>query len=68
MVFRYEDPWLTLAGELDWLRSIKSAIYLHGLWPNNLPYPLRRAHTPEELEKVRQCLEEVFGPIKKADL
>ena len=68
MVFRYEEPWLRLAGEMDWLRSIKTAINLHGLLPNNYPYPLRRPHNEAEQEKIRQCLEEVFGPIKKVDL
>jgi len=67
MVFRYEDSWRKLAGELDWLRSIKTALYLHGLFPNNYPYPLRRPHTDAEREKIRQCLEETFGSIKKVN-
>jgi len=29
---------------------------------------VRRGHTEEEREKVRHCLEAVFGSIKKADL
>lgn len=67
MVFRYEEPWLKLASEMGWLRSIKSALHLHGLFPNNHPYPLRSPHAGGELEKIRQCLEEVFGPIAKVD-
>ena len=68
MVFRYEEPWLKMAFQMDYLRSVKTALYLHGLFPNDLPYPVRRSHTDKEREKVRQCLEAVFGPIRKVDL
>jgi len=68
MVFRYEEPWLKLAGEMDWLLSIKTALYLHGLYPNNLPFPLRPAHGEAERGKIRQCLHSVFGRIESAGL
>ncbi len=68
MVFRYEEPWLKLASEMGWLRSIKSAIHLHGLFPNNSVFPVRQPHTHAELEKIRQCLETAFGGIRKAHL
>lgn len=68
MVFRYEERWLSLAVGMDWLLAIKSALYLHGLYPNNLPYPLRPGYDGENLERVRRSLEDVFGEIRKADL
>lgn len=68
MVHRYEDDWLKTAVELGWLRSIKSALELYGLYPNNrLPTP-DISHTPEQRQKVKQCLEEIFGPIKRVVL
>ena len=68
MVFRYEDLWLKLAGDMDWLRSIKSALNLYGLFPNNRPGGMGRPHSTDDREKIRKCLESVFGPIDKADL
>ena len=68
MVFQYEEPWLKKALEMDWLLSIKSALLLYGLYPNNRPCETRRPHTVEESEKIRQCLESVFGPIQKVSL
>ena len=68
MVRRYEDLWLKTAVELGWLCSIKSALELYGLYPNNrLPAP-GVSHTPEQREKVRQCLEQVFGSIQRTTL
>ena len=67
-VVRYEDRWLKLAIELDWLLCIKSALHLHGLYPNNLPFPIRAPLTDAQYEHVRQALEQVFGSIPKADL
>ena len=68
MVFRYEEPWLKTAGEMDWLLSIKSALNLYGLFSNNRPGGMGRSHSTDEREKIRQCLESVFGPIEKLDL
>ena len=65
MVFRYEDAWLTRAGELEWLFSIKTAIHLHGLFPEHHMAPLR-GQDSARAEQVRACLEEVFGAIKPA--
>lgn len=67
-VRRFEDLWLKTACELGWLRSIKSALELYGLYPNNrLPSP-SLSHTTQQREEVRQCLEQVFGPIEKVSL
>ena len=68
MVFRYEEPWLKTADEMNWLRSIKSALNLYGLFPNNRLGGRGRPHTADEREKIRKCLERVFGPIEKVDL
>ena len=68
MVFRYEDPWIKTAGEMNWLLSMKSALNLYGLFPSNRPGGMGRSHNADELEKIRQCLESVFGPIDKFDL
>jgi 4-hydroxy-tetrahydrodipicolinate synthase len=62
MVFRYEEPWLKLAVKLDWLRSIKSALNLYGLHPNNHSRAPNVSHTAEQREQVRQCLAGIFGP------
>jgi len=62
--FQYEEPWLTTASKMNWLASIKSALYIYRLYPNNhLRTPLH-SHTQEDLNKVRTTLEEVFGPIE----
>jgi 4-hydroxy-tetrahydrodipicolinate synthase len=61
MVFRYEETWLKLAIELDWLPAIKSALYLHGLYPNNRLRSPRLSHGEEQIARVRRCMEEVFG-------
>lgn len=64
IVFQYEEPWLTTASKMSWLPSIKSALYIYQLYPNNrLRAPLH-SHTQEELSQVRAKLEEIFGPIK----
>lgn len=68
MVFRYEDRWLKTAVELDWLCSIKSTLNLYGLYPNNRLRRPRVSHTDEEREKIRRCLEQVFGQIEKVAL
>ena len=68
MVFRYEDPWLRLATSMDWLASIKTAICLHGLVPNNRLQPPELSHTAEQRETIRQGLEQIFGPIEKIGL
>ena len=64
IVFRYEEPWLKVATRLEWLPSIKSALHLHGLYPN---YRLRTpavSHTDEKHQEVRTALKQVFGSIK----
>ena len=66
MVFRYEEPWLKRASKLDWLFSIKSAISLHGLFPERFCTPFQ-PFSAEKREEVRQCLEHLFGPIQKAE-
>ena len=68
MVFRYEEQWLRVAIEVDWLGAIKSALLLHGLYPNNRPSPPMPEGTPESVEKVRQVLERTFGTIIRAAL
>ena len=68
MVFRYEDLWLKTAVELDWLCSIKSALSLYGLYPNNRLRAPRVSHAAEERDKIRHCLEQVFGPIENVAL
>ena len=67
-VYKYEEPWLQFAISTDWLLCIKSALYLYGLYPNNLPYPIRPGHDGEDLEKIRACLEDVFGKIQPVNL
>ena len=68
MVRRYEDPWLQTALKHGWLQSIKSALELHGLYPNNrVPSP-GISHSPEQRQEIKRCFEEVFGPIEKVSL
>jgi len=68
MVLRYEDLWLKTACELGWLCSIKSALELYGLFPNNRLRSPSLSHTAQQREEIRQCLEQVFGPIEKVSL
>ena len=65
MVFRYEEPWVKGAGELGWLRSIKTAVYLYGGLPSDRIGGSWKGSTSDEVEKIRLLLEEVFGPIEK---
>lgn len=67
MVFRYEEPWLKAALELDWLFSIKAAIDAHGLFPDDYATPFQPSDQGKR-EKALQCLERVFGPIRKVEL
>ncbi len=64
IVFQYEEPWLTTASEMGWLSSIKSALYIYGLYPNNRVRAPMHSHTQEELDKMRAKLEEGFGTIE----
>ena len=66
MVFKYEERWLQVALEVDWLAAIKSALLLHGLYPNNRPSPPVPEVAPESVEKVRTILERTFGAIGRA--
>ena len=68
MVFCYEEPWMKTGAELEWLGSIKSAIYLYGLYPNNRLRSPRVSHTAEQCDKIRRCLERVFGRIERVIL
>ena len=63
-VERYEDPFRNLWGGLHPQRCIHSALHMHGLYPNNLPGMMIRAHTPAECEQLRQGLERILGPIQ----
>jgi len=67
MVARYEDRWLKKAAALDWLASIKAAIQMHGLFPEQ---NLSMFHTPDEGLglQVRACLEDIYGPIQPVEL
>lgn len=68
IVHQYEDPWLEGAQKVGWLRGIKSALYLYGLFPNDRFGNPDSSGTPEQRKRVQSCLERVFGPIRKADL
>ena len=61
MVFRYEDPWLKWAVSQNWLVTMKSAIQLQRLYPNNLLGPAYPHPPAESLDIVRAKLEEIFG-------
>jgi 4-hydroxy-tetrahydrodipicolinate synthase len=67
-VRRYEDPWLGAALEVGWLKAIKTALYLRGLYPDNQSCPPMPPPTPQQVEKVRRALETVFGPIARMGL
>ncbi|RKU14668.1 hypothetical protein C6501_07945 [Candidatus Poribacteria bacterium] len=68
IVFRYEEPWLKTATKLEWLPSIKSALHLHGLYPNHRLRTPAISHTDEKHQEVRGVLERIFGNIKFAEL
>ena len=56
------------AVSMNWLLSIKSALNLHGLFPNGRLGGRWQTQTADEQEKIQQCLERVFGPIEKVDI
>ena len=68
IVFRYEEPWLKTATKLEWLPSIKSALHLHGLYPNHRLRTPAVSHTDEKHQEVRTVLERIFGGIKLTEL
>lgn len=60
-VFKYEEPWLEWASNIDWLACMKAAVQIQGLYPNHLKghaYPPPEANT---VETVRTKLVEIFG-------
>lgn len=63
IVYKYEDPWLKTASEYGWLRSIKTALNLYGLYPNNRLRLPAVSHNEKERAEIRKCLEQVFGPV-----
>lgn len=67
-VSRYEVPWMEAAVGVGWLHAVKEAIRLRGLYPNNLLCPPQTATTPEQAERVRDAIEQVFGPISAESL
>ncbi len=68
LVFRYEELWLKVATGLEWLPSIKSALHIHGLYPNHRLRTPAVSHTDAKHREVQEALERIFGPIKSADL
>jgi dihydrodipicolinate synthase/N-acetylneuraminate lyase len=68
LVSRYEDRWLAGAVEIGWLRAIKTAVHLHGLLPDDRAGGSWQQSTAEEKVRVRELLEDVFGPIQAAVL
>ena len=68
IVHRYEDPWFKRAVEMGWLRSIKTAMHLYGLIPNDRLGSPNSLLTDEHRQLVRTCLEEVFGPVQRVEL
>ena len=51
-----------------WLPSIKSALHLHGLYPNHRLRIPAVSHGDEQHQEVRTVLEHIFGNIKPAKL
>jgi 4-hydroxy-tetrahydrodipicolinate synthase len=68
IVFRYEEPWLQAALDLEWLPTVKTAIRLHGLQPADRLGGGRPGHDDEQRERVRRVLEQIFGEIRVAAL
>ncbi len=68
VIHRYEDPWLKCAVEIGWGRSIKTAIHLYGLLPNDRLGSPGSLPTSDHRQSVRSCLEDVFGSIQKVEL
>ena len=68
VVFRYEEPWLKVATGLGWLPSIKSALHIHGLYPNHRLRTPAVFHTDEQHREVRAALARIFGTIKSVEL
>ncbi len=61
LVFRYEEPFMQWALNVNWLGVMKSAIQLQGLYPNNLLGHSFPPPAPDTLDQVRAMLEELFG-------
>lgn len=67
MVYRYEERWLKKAVEVGWLGAIKTALHLHGRYPNAIPCPPVPGLAPAQTEEVRVVLDAVFGLPKGAN-
>ena len=63
-VFRYEDPVIQAAQDVRWLQLVKTSLHLLGHYPNDLLAPPQRRSTPDEVERVRQVLEDTFGGLE----
>lgn len=61
MVERYEDRWLRVAVDHDWLASIKVAMELYGLAPNARLRSPRAGLDATARDAVRTTLIDVFG-------
>ena len=62
-VLRYEDPIIQAAHDVHWPQLVKTSLHLLGHYPNDLLAPPQRRSTPQDVERVRQVLEETFGGL-----
>ena len=67
-VYEYEEPLFEFWGSMDPMCCIHSILELYGLYPNNFAGPMKKPHTAEEREQVRQGIEKIFGPIERVAL
>lgn len=67
MMSQFEDPWLKIASEMEWLPSIKSAIHLYGLFSSGRLRAPRVSHNPEQRETIRRHLQSIFGPLERME-
>ena len=67
-VYKYEEPLFEFWGSMDSMCCIHSILELYGLYRNNFAGPMKKPHTAEERERVRQGIESIYGPIERVVL
>ena len=61
VIYDYEEPVMKIAGSVNWLSLMKTAIMMLGFYPNNrVGNPSRTCIEGQELERAKQFFKDVF--------
>ena len=61
IVFQYEEPLMRLASRFNWLNLMKTAIMMHGFYPNNrVGNPTKATLVGDELQEAQKFYTDLF--------